>query len=777
MSKLIKKIIIASTVSFLGIIIILISILWAFSNKLPDYKFLKNYKAPVSSKVYSGDGELVNDFSSEKRIFVPYSSIPKIIINSFLSAEDKNFFNHPGVDAKGVIRATKNNISNFLLSKRLEGASTITQQVAKNFLLSNEVTINRKIKEAILAFRIERALSKERILELYLNEIYLGSGSYGIAAASLRYFDKPITDLDYVEAALLAALPKAPSRYNPYKNNETAKFRRNLVLKNLFENNFITEAQYNSYVKEPIKLKKRKKIYLEDARYYVEDIRKNVVKKFGFEKVYKNGLNIKTPLNLNIQSNSTMALRNGLINYDRRKGWRGPLTNKKYTINWIEGLEKFKLEKSINWELAIVTSVNDFKIQIETKNKNKGYISQKDLSWIKKSNSFLSLGDVIYVKKNKKKTFDLKQIPEVNGAIVVMDPYTGRVLAMSGGFSFLQSEFNRASQALRQPGSAFKPFIYALALENNYKPSSLVLDAPLVLKQGEDLKLWKPENYGKKFYGLSTMRTGLEKSRNLMTVRIAQDLGLKKIIKFSKKLGIYENPNELLSISLGSAETTLLKLTSAYSSFINGGKLVNPILIDRIQDSEGKTILNNENRKCDKCDQISYLSNKYPTIKDDFEKIFSPETAYQITSMLEGAVQRGTGKGLRDLNLDIAGKTGTTNKNTDTWFIGYTSKLIIGVYVGFDNPRSLGKKETGARTAMPIFKEFVKNTVNKEDARPFKVAENITLMVIDPKTGKKASFGSKKTIIEVFKKKDLHENNKNMILNNRLNNNNILRFY
>jgi len=348
---------------------------------------------------------------------------------------------------------------------------------------------------------------------------------------------------------------------------------------------------------------------------------------------------------------------------------------------------------------------------------------------------------------------------------------------MSGGFSFLQSEFNRASQALRQPGSDFKPFIYALALENDYKPSSLVLDAPLVLEQGDDLKLWKPENYGKKFYGLSTMRTGLEKSRNLMTVRIAQDLGLKKIIDFSKKLGIYEDPNELLSISLGSAETTLLKLTSAYSSFINGGKLVKPIMIDRIQDSEGHTILNNENRKCDKCEQISYLANTYPTIKDNFEQIFSPETAYQITSMLEGAVQRGTGKGLRDLNLDLAGKTGTTNKNTDTWFIGYTSKLIIGVYVGFDNPKSLGKKETGARTAMPIFKEFIKKTVKKEDARPFKVAENITLMVIDPKNGKKASFGSKKTIIEVFKKKDLNQNNQNMILNNRLNYNNILRFY
>ena len=777
MSNLIKKILVLGTASFLGITILVIAILWVFSNKLPDYKFLKSYKAPVSSKVYSGDGELVNDFSSEKRIFVPYSSIPNKIINSFLSAEDKNFFNHPGVDAKGVLRATKNNISNFLSSKRLEGASTITQQVAKNFLLSNEVSINRKIKEAILAFRIERALSKERILELYLNEIYLGSGSYGIAAASLRYFDKPITELNYVEASLLAALPKAPSRYNPFKNKDLAKFRRNLVLKNLFENNFISEAQYNSFIKEPIKLKKRKKIYLEDARYYVEDIRKDIVKKFGFERVYKNGLNIKTPLNLKIQSASTNALRQGLINYDRRKGWRGALLKKKYKNNWSEDLEKFRLENSIDWKIAIVTNTDNEKIEIETDDKSSGFIKEKDVNWVKKSNYPLNKGNIIYVKKHKNNLFELKQLPEINGSIVVMDPYTGRVLAMSGGFSFLQSEFNRASQALRQPGSAFKPFIYALALENNYQPSSLVLDAPLVLKQGDDLKLWKPENYGKKFYGLSTMRTGLEKSRNLMTVRIAQDLGLKKIINFSKKLGIYENPSELLSISLGSAETTLLRLTSAYSSFVNGGKLVRPILIDRVQDGEGQTILNNENRKCDKCEQISYLSNKYPNIKDDFEQIFSPQTAYQITSMLEGAVQRGTGKGLKDLNLDIAGKTGTTNENTDTWFIGFTSKLIIGVYVGFDNPKSLGKKETGARTAMPIFKKFVKEYVKKEDARPFKVAENITLMVIDPKTGEKASFNSKKTIIEVFKKKDLDQNSKNMILNNRTNDNNVLRFY
>ena len=777
MSSLLKKITTLLIASFLGMLIIAISILWFFSNKLPDYKFLKNYKAPVSSKVYSGEGELINDFSSEKRIFVPYMSIPVKIINSFLSAEDKNFFSHPGVDAKGVLRATKNNISNLLLSKRLEGASTITQQVAKNFLLTNEVSINRKIKEAILAFRIERALNKERILELYLNQIYLGQGSYGIAAASLEYFDKPITDLNYAEAALLAALPKAPSRYNPYKDKELAKFRRNLVLKNLLDNNFITSAQYYSYVKEKINLKKRKKIYLEDARYFVEDIRKDIMNKFGFDKVYKDGLIIKAPLNLSMQSSATSALRKGLLKYDRRKGWRGPLANIKYDDNWHKKLKKYKLEKTINWELAIVIKIQGSQIKIETKNKIIGSLAQKDISWLKKNNKFLTSGDVVYVKKIKKNIFELKQIPQVNGAIVVMDPYTGRVLALSGGFSFLKSEFNRASQALRQPGSAFKPFIYALALENGYQPSSLVLDAPLVLKQGNDLKLWKPENYGKKFYGLSTMRTGLEKSRNLMTVRIAQDLGLKKIIDFSQKLGIYENPNELLSISLGSAETTLLKLTSAYSSFLNGGKLVNPILIDRIQDSEGNTILNNENRKCNKCEQVSYLSNEYPKIESNFEQIFSSQTAYQITSMLEGAIQRGTGRGLKDLNLDLAGKTGTTNKNTDTWFIGYTSKLIIGVYVGFDNPKSLGKKETGAKTAMPIFKEFIQSSIKKEDARPFKVAEKVTLMVIDPKSGKKASFGTKKTIIEVFKEDEIDQKFKNSILNNRLNYNNILRFY
>ena len=765
-----------------GILIMAISviaILWAFSNELPDYKFLKSYKPPVSSKVYSGEGELVIDFSKEKRIFVPYNLIPPKVINSFLSAEDKNFFSHPGVDAKGVLRAILNNISNLIHSKRLEGASTITQQVAKNFLLSNEISLNRKVKEAILAFRIERALSKKRILELYLNQIYLGQGAYGIASASLEYFDKSISELNYGEAALLAALPKAPSKYNPYKNIELAKFRRNLVLKNLFDNKYLNNQDYNKLIEQKVKLKKRKQILLEDARYYVEDIRKSVVNQFGFDRVYKQGFNIKTPINLELQNIATSSLRKGLESYDRRKGWRGALTNKKNSKNWKKNLDKFKLEKSISWDIAIVKKINKFSTIIETEKNFTGTINYESISWSKKEfNDLFNIGDIIYVKKIQDNEYDLKQLPKANGGIVVMDPFTGRVYALSGGFSFKKSEFNRATQALRQPGSAFKPFIYALALENNFSPTTLILDAPLVLEQGIDLKMWKPENYGKKFYGPSTLRMGLEKSRNLMTVRIAQELGIKKIVNFSKQLGIYDNPEELLSISLGSAETTLLKLTSAYCVFVNGGKKIKPILIDRIQDSEGKTFFNTETRTCKNCNQVSYTSKTIPKISDNFDQILSPQSAYQIISMLEGAVQRGTSKGLRNLNLDIAGKTGTTNKNNDTWFIGFTSKLVIGVYIGMDEPESLGRYETGAKTAMPVFKNFVKKAIKKKDAKPFKVAPNIIMIVVEPFTGKKASFGSKETIIEVFKKEKMNnEINSFGNIKDRLRKDNILKFY
>jgi len=745
---------------------------------LPDYKYLKNYKPPVSSKLYSGNGVLVSDFSSEKRIFVPYSAISQTVINAFLSAEDKNFFDHPGVDAKGVVRAIKNNIFNLLYSKRLEGASTITQQVAKNFLLTNEVSIDRKIKEAILAFRIERVLSKKRILELYLNQIYLGEGSYGIASASLRYFNKPISELNYGEAALLAALPKAPSKYNPYKNKELAKFRRNLVLNNLLDNGFIDQKQHSKLINSKIKLQKRKRIYLEDSRYYVEDVRKDVIDKYGYDKVYKQGFNIKTPLDLELQKIATQSLRNGLQEFDKRKGWRGPLSNIKKYKNWKKDLKDLNLEKSLGWELAVVTRIDKFETVIKTQNDDNGTINFNDIDWTRKEfKKLFKIGDIIYVKKLSDGNYSLKQLPRANGGIVVMDPYSGRVLALSGGFSFKQSEFNRASQAKRQPGSAFKPFIYALALENNFSPTTLVLDAPIVLDQGNDLKMWKPENYGKKFYGPSTLRTGIEKSRNLMTVRIAQELGIDKIINFSKKLNIYENPDELMSVSLGSAETTLLKITSAYCSFLNGGKLVNPILIDRIQDSEGKTIFNNEKRFCENCDLISYEGTSKPIIKNKYQQIFSPQTAYQITSMLKGVIERGTGKGLKELKLELAGKTGTTNKNTDTWFIGFTSNLVVGVYIGYDNPRSLGKFETGSKTAMPVFKEFIKKTANTFNARPFKVADNINMMVIDAKTGKKANPKTKLAIIESFKNNDNKLDNISNNFDSRLNTTNILKFY
>ena len=778
MNKFFRNIFILITSFILLSAISIISVLWTYSNDLPDYKFLKSYKPPVSSKVYSGNGDLVADFSQEKRVFVPFNSIPKNVINAFLSAEDKNFFKHPGVDAKGVIRAIINNISNILSSKRLEGASTITQQVAKNFLLTNEVSLNRKIKEAILAFRIERALSKERILELYLNQIYLGSGAYGVAAASLEYFDKSIKDLNYSEAALLAALPKAPSRYNPYRNPDIAKFRRNLVLKNLLENNYLPSEWYEKLTKEEIILKKNKKIYLEDAQYFIEDVRKSVIETLSYDKVYKQGFNINTPIDLNLQTIATKSLRDGLIAYDKRKGWRGPLTNKIYNSEWKKDLEKYKLENSINWKLAIVKKINKFSAEIETEDNIKGVIEYQSISWTKKEfNKLLKPGDIIYVKNLKENIFNLQQLPKVNGGIVVMDPFTGRVLALSGGFSFKQSEFNRATQAKRQPGSAFKPFVYALALENNFTPTSLVLDAPLVLDQGDDLKMWKPENYGKKFYGPSTLRVGLEKSRNLMTVRIAQNLGVEKIVDFSKALKIYDNPEELLSISLGSAETTLLKLTSAYSVFVNGGKLVEPILIDRIQDSEGNTIFNNDKRKCINCDQISYLTNDYPEIKNNYMQIFSPETAFQMTSILEGVVQRGTAKKLKDLNLNIAGKTGTTNKNTDTWFIGFTSNVLVGVYVGSDNPTPLGKYETGSKTALPIFKSFISDSINKNDARPFKAAKGTVMMVVDPLTGQKAKFNSKNTIIEVFKKENVVDGKVLYTNSDRLDSNNILKFY
>ena len=766
MKKIINYLVKIGIIILIFFTILAFSTLWYFSSGLPDYKKLAVYQPPVSSRVYANNGKIIAEYALEKRLFIPYESIPQKVINSFLSAEDKNFFSHPGIDAKGIIRATINNLKNIVNDKRLEGASTITQQVAKNFLLTNEVSLKRKIKEAILAFRIEKAYSKERILELYLNQIYLGEGTYGIAAAALEYFDKSIKELDYADTALLAALPKAPSKYNPYKYKSEAKIRRNFVLKNLYENTFISKKEFLDLKEKDIKLKKRKIEIVNEANSYSEEVRRIIKENYGFKKLYEEGLSIKVPLDVNYQIYALEALRNGIESYDRRHGWRGAITNKLQDPKWDEKVKKFKIDPTLKWHFAEISSLDNSNIIFkDIKTKKTNLIKKYNLKWVFKEdiNKKFKLGDIILVKKNDKGDWELKQYPKVNGAIVVLNPFTGRVNALVGGYSFKSSEFNRATQAKRQPGSAFKPFVYAAALENNYSPNSIVLDAPFIAEQGVGLKNWKPENYGKKFYGPSTLRKGIEYSRNLMTVRISENLGLKKILNLSKELEIYDEIPELLSVSLGSAETTLLSITSAYASFVNGGKKINPILIDRIQDRRGKTIFNSDLRKCIGCDRILENNINFPKIIDNHKQVFSEETAYQMTSILEGVIKRGTGKKLRDLKVPLAGKTGTTNSNFDAWFIGFSSNLVIGVYIGFDNPESLGRYETGAKAALPIFKDFVKKALYQEDFKEFSIPNGIYFSAINYNTGKKEDFNNPKAITEAFKIKDINKTkNKNL---------------
>ncbi len=743
------------------------STLWYFSIGLPDYKKLSNYQPPISSRVYSKNGRLIAEYALEKRLFIPFESVPKKVINSFLSAEDKNFFNHPGIDAKGVLRATIKNLKNISGNKRLEGASTITQQVAKNFLLTNEVSMKRKIKEAILAFRIERAYSKQRILELYLNQIYLGQGTYGIAAASLEYFDKSVKDLSYAEAALLAALPKAPSKYDPYKYYDVAKFRRNLVLQNLEENKYISKEELENFKNNPIKLKRRKIEIVNEANSYTEEIRRSIKEEYGFKKLYSEGLSIRTPLNIKYQTQAIRSLRKGIEEYDRRHGWRGAVTNKFKNKEWKKKINNLKIDPTLNWQVAEIISLNENNINFKTLKGLEGKLFKENIKWAVSNKKTISnkfnVGDFIFVKQENNRWY-LKQYPRVNGGIVVIDPHNGDVKALVGGFNFKSSEFNRVTQAKRQPGSAFKPIVYAAALENGYSPNSIILDAPFVESQGVGLKDWKPENYGKKFYGPTTLRKGIEYSRNLMTVRVAKSLGLDKILELSNKLEIYDDIPELLSVSLGSAETSLLNLTSAYASFVNGGKKINPNLISRIQDRRGKTIYKILNKNCIGCNKILNTSNNLPSILYDNERILSEETAYQMTSILEGVVKRGTAKKLRDLKVPLAGKTGTTNNNYDAWFIGFSSNLVIGVYVGFDNPKSLGKFETGSKVALPIFKDFVKNTLYEEDLKEFKIPEGIYLTSLNYDTGSKSSLNDKNTIIEALKTKDINNLNNNQLI-------------
>jgi len=717
------------------LIFIIFYTLWRYSSELPSYEKIVEYKPNLSSRIYSSDGFLLKSFYTEERIFIPEDRIPKNIKYAFLASEDKNFYNHYGVDIIAIFRAFLTNIINLNSNKRVVGASTITQQVVKNLLLSNELSYSRKIKEIILAIRIENILDKNDILELYLNDIYLGYGSYGIGSASLNYFNKSIYDLQLHEIAFLASLPKAPNNYNPKTNYYKAIDRRNWVIDRMYANGFITREELD-YKNEPIEVFERVNIEFSDADYFYEEIRKELFNNFGKEKLYSEGFVIKTALDSSMQKNANLSLIEGLIEFEKRKGWNGFIEN--------TNLDNFLNNKShyINsnpffpkWKTVIIDKVYQKKLIVFDLNKNKLEIDLDNESnnWL--LNVTFNKGDVIYVQK-KNNSYIINQEPKVNGAIIVLDPYTGDVLALSGGYSFKKSEFNRATQAKRQPGSAFKPIVYLAALNEGYSPATLILDAPYVVDQGRGLPKWKPSNYTDEFYGLTTMRTGIEKSRNLMTVRLANRIGMNKILGMANNFDINEGLDENLSMSLGSGVVTLIELTKAYAIIANGGKKIEPKLITSIYSKDGNKIYDTRLKKCFECRIQKILSkNEIPKLEETKNIIIDPRLTYQITSMMEGVIKRGTAKRLNDLNVPIAGKTGTTNKNKDAWFIGYTPDLVIGVYVGYDQPKSLGYKQTGSSVAVPIFKKFAEKIKINKNKKPFRIPAGISFVRIDPKSG------------------------------------------
>ena len=749
-------------------------VFYKFGRGLPDYKQLADYEPPVMTRVHAGDGRLLAEYAEQQRVFVPQAAMPRRVVRAFLSAEDKNFYYHPGIDPMGIARAVITNVKNIASGKRLVGASTITQQVAKNFLLSADVTIERKVKEAILAFRIERALKKERILELYLNEIYLGFGSYGVAAAALNYFNKSLDTLTIAEAAFLAALPKAPNNYNPFKYPKAARGRRDWVVGRMLDDGVITPKEARIAKLTPLITRKRQETEYVKADYFAEHVRRELAGRYGETNLYRGGLVVRTTLNPKFQRIADRALRNGLIAYDRRHGWRGPITNIDASVDWLGALSKIKPPPGMaEWRLAVVREVRDKSADIGIDDGRLGIIPLAEMKWarpwlkgellgkrVKIPADVLQAGDVIAVqrmfetkdgKPYPDNIFALRQLPEIEGAIVALDPHTGRVLAMSGGLSYQRSQFNRVVQARRQPGSAFKPFVYLAALEKGFTPSTLILDAPFVIDQGPGLPKWRPANYTKKFYGPSTMRLGLEKSRNLMTVRLAQTIGIDAISEYAERFGIVKELPKQLSMALGAGETTLLKLTTAYAMLVNGGKKIVPTLIDRIQDRHGKTVFKHDPRQCEKCRAPFWTKQPVPILPDHRKQLADPASAYQMVSMLEGVVQRGTGRRMRDLGKPLAGKTGTTNKALDTWFIGFSPDLAVGVFSGFDTPRSLGRREQGASVSAPIFKEFMKNVLADKPAIPFRIPTGIRLVRVDSVTGRPARPGDKRVILEAFK--------------------------
>lgn len=768
------------------------------ADDLPPYGQLAEYAPAVTTRVYAGDGSLVAEFARERRLFVPIEQIPDHVTGAFVSAEDKTFYEHTGLDMRGLVRAQISNISNIAQGRRLEGGSTITQQVAKNFLLTSEQKIDRKLREMMISRKMEETFTKDHILELYLNEIYLGNRSYGVAAAALNYFNKSLSDLSVAEAAYLAAITKGPSNYHPIENEARAVTRRNWVIGRMLEDGRIDQGAADEAREQPLGAHMADPLGAREwtMEYFAEEVRKQIVDLYGVEALYDGGLSVRTSVDPRLQRAAGSALRRWLVAYDQRHGWRGPLAsmtiedgedwNEAFSATIADMLETRVISEDLApWRPALVLDVGASQARIGFGDGSLGVIPVEQLYWAREhisanergeavnaATQVLNKGDIVYVDAARVITTDddgnrsiakdaqiidgafaLRQPPSVNGGLIAIDPHTGRVLAMVGGFSFRMSEFNRAVQAERQPGSTFKPFVYSVALDSGYTPSTTVLDAPFVAP-GED-SWYKPGNYVEgRFGGLSTLRTGIEKSRNTMTARLAQDIGIGPIMEYIERFKLSDRLPRELAISLGSGETTLMKITAAYSIFVNGGMRVDPTIIDRVQDRTGATIYARDGRVCSACDAPFWYGQAEPQLNDAREQVLDPRTAYQITSILEGVVVRGTGSAVRRASRKpLAGKTGTTNDYKDAWFVGFSPDLATGVFVGFDLPQTLGRGEAGGTVAAPIFADFMVEALKDEPGIPFRVPSGVRLVRVDARTGRPASSGN--VILEAFKTDDI----------------------
>ena len=760
-ARIIGFIFATGTLVFVAAAAIFAGVVWKYEQDLPDYTVLKNYEPPVMTRVHAADGSLLAEYSRERRLYLPADEIPDLVKHAFISAEDKNFYNHWGVDPEGIVRAGMVYMQG---SRHIQGASTITQQVAKNFLLNSDRTFDRKIREILLSLRIESAYSKEKILELYLNEIYLGLSNYGVAAAALNYFNKSVHELSIAEVAYLAALPKEPSSLNPFRDHDRAVERRNYVIGRMEEDRYITAKQASDARAEPLVVNPR--VLTPNsiaAGFFAEEVRRELQERYGEQKLYEGGLSVRTTLDPKVQLMARKALVDGLVRYDEAYGWHGTLKTIDIGQDWGVPLADIPSYSDIKpWVLAVALDVNNAAVRIGLQperdksgaivaNRRTGAVTVEGARWTGRGiKGVVRPGDVFYVEPipGREGEYRLRQIPEVSGACIAMDPFTGRVLAMVGGFSFDELEFNRATQAQRQPGSSFKPFVYAAALDNGYTPSSTLLDAPITIDDGSG-QLWTPANFEGTSGGQHTLRFGVEHSINLMTIRLARDVGMPLIVEYAKRFGIYDNLPPFLSMAIGAGETTVLRMITGYSMFANGGKRVKATLIDRIQDRWGNTIYKHDERICEGCDAQAWNNQPEPHLVDKREQVIDPLTAYQVTSILEGVIQRGTGIAIKEVGKHLAGKTGTTNDAKDLWFVGYSPNLAFGVFMGYDKPRSLGGSAQAALYTAPIFRDFMKMALKDTPDTPFRIPPGIKLISVDVHSGMRSTGSG--SIMEAFK--------------------------